>query len=66
MFGVAFNHSEPNQTGKHHESVFESFYRLRLTQSMEIGPDIEISMHPTYAIKTYTRTLVGARLRIIF
>ena len=40
MFGAAFNYSEPSAS-KHDESVFESFYRPRLTQSMDLGPDIE-------------------------
>ena len=47
---MAFNYSEPSN-GKHHESVFESFYRLRLTQSVKLGPDLEVSIHPTYATK---------------
>jgi porin len=46
--------------------VFESFYRLRLTQSVNLGPDLEVSIHPTYASKTYTTTLLGARMEIIF
>lgn len=66
MFGAAFNYSEPSRTGKHHESVFESFYRFRLTQSVRIGPDLEISVHPTYAAKVYTMTLLGARMEVIF
>ena len=66
MFGTSFAYSESNPPGKHHESVFESFYRLRLTQSVEVGPDIEVSIHPTYAAKTYTTTLLGARMRLIF
>jgi len=66
MFGAVFNYTEPNAPAKHHESVFESFYRLRLTQSVELGPDIEVSIHPTYAAKAYTTTLLGARMRIIF
>lgn len=65
MFGAAFNYSEPS-AGKHHESVFESFYRLRLTQSIDLGPDMEVSIHPTYATKAYTTTLLSARMRIIF
>jgi porin len=66
MFGAAFNYSEPNAPGKHHESVFESFYRLRLTHSVELGPDVEVSIHPTYATKAYTTTLLSARMRISF
>ena len=65
MFAMAFNYSVASQ-GKHHESVFESFYRLRLTQSLNIGPDLEVSIHPTYATKRYTTTLLGARMEIIF
>ena len=65
MFAMAFNYSIASQ-GKHHESVFESFYRLRLTQSINIGPDLEVSIHPTYATKAYTTTLLGARMQIIF
>ena len=66
MFGASFAYSEPNVPAKHHESVFESFYRLRLTQSVELGPDLEVSIHPTYATRAYTTTLLGARMRIIF
>jgi porin len=66
MFGAAFNYSEPNAPGKHHESVFESFYRVRMTQSVELGPDVEVSIHPTYATRAYTTTLLSARMRITF
>jgi porin len=66
MFGASFAYSEPNAPAKHHESIFESFYRLRLTRSVEVGPDVEVSIHPTYATKAYTTTLLGARMRIIF
>jgi porin len=67
MFGAAFNYTQPTgQAAKHHESVFESFYRLRLTQSVEVGPDVEVSIHPTYATRAYATTLLSARMRIIF
>ncbi|WP_263354781.1 carbohydrate porin [Acidicapsa acidisoli] len=65
LFAMGFNYSEASH-GKHHESVFESFYRLRLTQRVNIGPDLEVSIHPTYATKAYTTTLLGARMEIIF
>jgi porin len=66
MFGASFAYSEPNAPAKHHESLFESFYRLRLTQSVELGPDVEVSIHPTHATREYTTVLLGARMRIIF
>lgn len=64
--GFAFNYTEPSKTGKHHESVFESFYRLRLTQSVGLGPDLEISNHPTYVSKAYATALLGMRMQVIF
>ncbi|MBB5066234.1 carbohydrate porin [Granulicella mallensis] len=66
MFGVAMNYTEPNHTGRHHESLFETFYRLRLTNSIEVGPDLQVTIHPTYAAKAYTSVLPSARMRIIF
>lgn len=49
-----------------HESVIESFYRPRLTQSIDLGPNVEVSIHPTYATRAYTATLLSRRMRIIF
>ena len=66
MFGASFSYTEPTHTGKHHESIFESFYRLRLSHSINIGPDLQVSIHPTYAVKAYTTTLLNARMEIIF
>ncbi len=66
MFGASSSYTEPSPGGKHHESIFETFYRLRLAQSINIGPDLEVSIHPTYAPKAYTTVLLGARMEIIF
>ncbi len=65
MFAMAYNFSVASH-GKHHESVFASFYRLRLTQSINIGPDLEVDIYPTHAAKAYTATLLDARMEIIF
>jgi porin len=67
MFGAAFNYTVPStHGGKRHESVFESFYRLRLTHSVDIGPDIEVSIHPTHATRAYTSVLPAVRAVITF
>jgi porin len=66
MFGAAYNYTRPTSTAKHRESVAESFYRLRLTQSVDLGPDVEVSIHPAHAAKAYTTTLLSLRMRIIF
>jgi porin len=66
MFGTAFNYIQPTRAGKRHESIVETFYRIRMTKSMEIGPDVQVSIHPMYAAKSYTTVLLNARMRIIF
>jgi porin len=66
MFGISFIHSEPSFGAEHHESVMETFYRLRLTKSVDLGPDLEVSNHPTYASRAYTTALLGMRMRIMF
>ncbi len=69
MFAVSFSYTVPNDVPSpayHHESIFETFYRLRLTRSINIGPDVEVDIHPTYSVKTYTTVLLGARMEVIF
>lgn len=67
LFGTSFNWTRPSAgQGKRPEGVIETFYRLRLTKSVEVGPDVEVSIHPTNADKTYTTVLLGSRMRILF
>jgi porin len=67
MFGASFNYVQPTtNTAKRNESLFETFYRVRFTKSIEFGPDLQVSIHPMYAVKAYTSTLLNARMRIIF
>ena len=67
FFGASFNWTKPSAgQGKRQEGVVETFYRLRLTTSVEVGPDMQVSIHPTNAVKEYSTVLLGARMRIIF
>jgi porin len=66
MFGASINITDPSHGARHHESLFETFYRVRVTQSLELGPDLEVSVHPTNSARAYTTALLGARMRIIF
>jgi len=66
MFGASFTLTDPSHLAFHHESLFETFYRVRVTQSLEVGPDLEVSIHPAHSPKEYTTALLGARMRIIF
>ncbi len=66
MFGASFTLTDPSHAALHHESLFESFYRVRMTQSLELGPDLEVSIHPENSAKKYSTALLGVRMRIIF
>jgi porin len=68
MFGLALNYIEPspNTGAHHHEGLMETFYRIRMTRSTELGPDVQVVVHPTYAERAYTSVLLGVRMRIIF
>lgn len=66
MFGAAINITDPSHGAKHHESLFETFYRVRLTKSLELGPDLEVSVHPTNSPTKYSTAVLGIRGKIIF
>jgi len=66
MFGAAINLTDPSHAAKHHETLFETFYRVRLTRSLELGPDLEVSVHPTNSPTKYTTALLGIRGKILF
>jgi porin len=66
MFGASFTFTDPSHVALHRESLFETFYRVKVTQSFELGPDLEISIHPTNSPREYSTALLGARMRIIF
>ena len=67
MFGASITITTASHGAKHHESLFETFYRVRLTRSLELGPDLEVSVHPTKnAVKQYTTALLGLRMKMIF
>lgn len=66
MFGLALNMTEPSPGARHHEDLIETFYRVRMTQSVELGPDMEIDIHPTNSPRRYSTVLLGIRARIIF
>jgi len=66
MFGASFTITDPSHGAKYHESLFETFYRVRFTRSLEIGPDLEVSIHPTNSSQRYATTLIGVRGKFIF
>jgi porin len=66
MLGVSINISDASHGAKHHETLFETFYRVRLMQSLELGPDLEVSVHSTNSVKESSTALLSMRMKIIF
>lgn len=64
MFGAAINLTEPSHGGRWHEFLFETFYRIRMTRSLEFGPDLQVDVHPANSPKAYSTTLLGLRAKI--
>jgi len=71
--GIYFNYSKNGITDDTvklllqlaEESSLRQRFAVRITMSVDMGPDLEVSSHPIYAIKTYTTALPGMRMRII-
>lgn len=67
MFGAGVTFSRPGGSPyRRHENLYETFYRVRMTQSMELGPDLQVLVHPSDQPKIGTTVLLGARMRILF
>lgn len=64
MFGAAINLTEPSRGGHWHEFLFETFYRVRMTRSLELGPDLQVDVHPANHPTAYATTLLGLRAKI--
>jgi porin len=65
MFGASLNLTDPSHGARHHEDLFETFYRVRMTRSIEFGPDLQVDIHPTNNPKAYTTVLLGLRAKIV-
>jgi porin len=66
MLATAFTFTQPSNLSKPHENIFESFYRLRLTQHTEIGPDVQVLVHPSNRPDLNRSVILNARMRIFF
>lgn len=73
-FGVAFNWSKPSSDFREliapievdEQSMFEIFYRIQLTGSMQLSPDLQIVLDPGGASGGPTQFIFGLRLRTDF
>ena len=66
MLAAALTFTRPSDLSKPHENIFESFYRLRLTQHTEIGPDVQVLVHPSNRPALHQTVILNTRMRIFF
>jgi porin len=66
MLAVALTFTRPSNLSKPHENIFESFYRLRLTQHSEIGPDVQVLVHPSNQPALRHTVILNTRMRVFF
>lgn len=66
MLAAALTFTRPSDLSKPHENIFESFYRLRLTQHTEIGPDVQVLIHPSNRPELHHTVILNTRMRIFF
>jgi porin len=66
MLAAALTFTRPSDLSKPHENIFESFYRLRLTQHTEIGPDVQVLVHPSNQPALRKTVILNTRMRIFF
>ena len=66
MLAAALTFTRPSDLSKPHENIFESFYRLRLTEPTEIGPDVQMLVHPSNQPALHHTVILNTRVRIFF
>ena len=72
LFGAAYNWSKPSailENGAQPEgeqSIFEVFYRIQLTGSCQLSPDIQVVLDPGLRSQSETSVVLGLRLTTDF
>jgi porin len=66
MFGIAGTYSRPSDRALREELLFEAFYRVKVTESIEFSPDVQWLVHPAFQPEADNVFLLGARLKFLF
>ncbi|MGN6727326.1 MAG: carbohydrate porin [Tepidisphaeraceae bacterium] len=66
MFGIAGTYARPSDRSLREEQLYETFYRIKLTDSIEFSPDVQFIMHPALQPDVDNLFVLGARLKISF
>jgi hypothetical protein len=64
--GLAFAWVEPDKSNLDDEYVIEAFYRIQLTPTLQVTPDYQVFINPTFNPKEDVVGVFGLRLRIQF
>ena len=66
MFGIGVAWGNPSDGAQRQEVLIETFYRLKLTDSLEFSPDVEVLLPPGDRHAESTVVILGARLKAVF
>jgi porin len=66
MFGFAGTYGHPSDESLREEWLFETFYRVQLTESLQFSPDIQWINHPAFQPDVDNLFVFGMRLKFNF
>ena len=66
LFAVAGVWGEPSDPDRRDETLFEMFYRLRLSDTVEVTPDVQLILDPTANPDRDAVIVGGLRLQLLF
>jgi porin len=66
LLGIAFAWGEPSDQALRDQYVFEAFYRLQVTPTVQFTPDIQLIFDPSRNPNEDVVAVLGARLRVTF
>jgi porin len=66
MFGLAGSYCHPSAEDIREEQLYEAFYRIKVTDSIEFSPDVQWLVHPAFQPGVNNLFVLGARLRFLF
>lgn len=66
MFGLGVSWGDPSDHTLRQEVFIETFYRLKITDSLEFSPDVELLLPPADRDAQSTVWIFGARLKATF
>jgi len=66
MFGIAGTYAHPSDKTLREEWLFETYYRIQLTESLQLSPDVQWIYHPALQPDVDNVLVLGFRLKWSF